>query len=466
MLPPLPQPLKICLGTLLAALLIGLQNIDEYARKLEALHPNLLGLAEDLPEICRLSGLPQWLDWQKQLYIGLGGGFWAGEVAPAPEIPEAAAQVQTLPEPQQVVPPPLHAKAEPAPVAKKKRPVVKKKKTARKKKLVRGRKAIVKKKRVTPKKKPAAVKKKRKRQRLTKYEPGADAASRLKLRRTQSLTLKKRNIPRQDVWPEPLAELNVNQQTIAAENMEKPVHYRIMLMGDSLMEDLGPAIYRSFRSRKGLHFILTAKFSTGLCRPEYFNWPENMENTVRAHRPDVIIVFMGANDGLPIRKGEENISPRAGDKWREAYRDKMMEVFDIARKYQCRMLWVGLPPMGGKYADLLKNTADTQRSVCVAQQVPYLDSATVLADANGAYRTFMTDVNGRMVRLRKKDMEHIAPAGNELVTGLIRPHLEHCIYDFRLKHPGKCLSAEEMNQKGNAHMEITIKYVQPKRNRR
>ena len=145
MLPPLPQPLKICLGTLLAALLIGLQNIDEYARKLEALHPNLLGLAEDLPEICRLSGLPQWLDWQKQLYIGLGGGFWAGAVAPAPEIPEAAAQVQTLPEPQQVVPPPLHAKAEPAPVAKKKRPVVKKKKTARKKKLVRGRKAIVKK---------------------------------------------------------------------------------------------------------------------------------------------------------------------------------------------------------------------------------------------------------------------------------------------------------------------------------
>ena len=64
----LPQTLKICLSTLLAALLIGMQNIDEYAQQLGSRHPELIELSQALRSICRYSGLPQWFAWQKDLY--------------------------------------------------------------------------------------------------------------------------------------------------------------------------------------------------------------------------------------------------------------------------------------------------------------------------------------------------------------------------------------------------------------
>ncbi|MBR6575793.1 MAG: DUF459 domain-containing protein [Akkermansia sp.] len=463
----MPHSLKICLGTLLAAVLIGLQNIDEYAQQLEMKAPQLSGLAEDLRQICRCTGLPQWFNIQKNFY-----NSWGESAQQEPAIPEAPPaepipQPEIVPAPQPLVTPAPPVEVKTKPVARKKRVSKKKrvgaKKTAKKKNRKKpvARKKITKKS-VRKKAKPRVRKKPVRKLARIRSESAPGVVLKVKSNKKEVL-LKRRPMPRTSEWPAPLPELNMEPQAVAAANLAAPVHYRIMLMGDSLMEDLGPATYRVLRSRKGLHFILTAKFSTGLCRPDYFNWPQNLEPAVKEHRPDIIIIFIGANDGMPIKVEDKNISPYSRDAWRDAYRGKMQEIFDIARKYECRVLWVGLPPMGGKYAALLKNTADTQQAVCESLHVPYLDTVPLLGDENGAYRTYMTNERGQTVRLRKKDLEHLAPAGNELIVRSMLPHIEHVIYDFRTKHPEKCLTPEEIKQRGNARMDVTIKYIPHRR---
>lgn len=229
------------------------------------------------------------------------------------------------------------------------------------------------------------------------------------------------------------------------------------------MEDLGPTTHRTLRNRKGLHFILSAKYSTGLSRPDYFNWPEHMQKAVSTTRPDLIVFFMGANDGMPIKVSGRNIYPNNGAAWKKAYIAKMAELFAIARRHGCDMLWVGLPPMGSKYARILAQTAQAQKEGCVEYGIRFLDTAPILGDAAGKFRSYMTDRHGNTVRLRAKDKEHLAPAGNKLVVEHLLPILEQKIADFRKKHPERCLNAGEMARPGRATLESTIKYSPSKR---
>ncbi|MDO5473224.1 MAG: DUF459 domain-containing protein, partial [Akkermansia sp.] len=266
--------------------------------------------------------------------------------------------------------------------------------------------------------------------------------------------------------PEPLPPPEPTPQEILAENLQNPVHYRIMFMGDSLMEDLGPATHRALRQRHGLSFILAAKFSTGLCRPDYFNWPENMENVVREGKPNLIVVFMGANDGMPIRWQGKVQHPVYGEPWRAAYREKMREVFDIAKRHGCEILWVGLPPMGGRYAHLLKQTEISQRTACSEHGIEYLDTIPIMGDENGEFRAYITDATGKTIRIRRKDKEHLSPDGNKLLVSHLLPRIEKRISLFRNKNPHKRLSDKEANAPAHARLDVAFKYSPKKRRRK
>ncbi|MDO5470872.1 MAG: hypothetical protein Q4F38_06185, partial [Akkermansia sp.] len=71
----LPQSLKICLGTGLAALLLGLQNINEYTQQLESYDPELNEQAATLNRLAHSTGLPQFFAWQKELPNTLSTAF-------------------------------------------------------------------------------------------------------------------------------------------------------------------------------------------------------------------------------------------------------------------------------------------------------------------------------------------------------------------------------------------------------
>lgn len=428
----LPNSLKICLGTCMAALILGLQNIDEYCEQFESNHPRQAGLAETMKQAAYSTHLPCLYHAERKLFSDI-----------ARQLPRLGGDSKEV-----LPPPPPKPKIVYVRV-----PALRELNAFRS---------------VLPKRESTLVPSE------LISEPTADFllpdAAKIAEETPEPPTPTETSIPTPVPEPQPPApqpeQTTVPERTpadICRENEQSPVHCRIMLLGDSLMEDLGPAMHRSLRHRKGLHFILTAKYSTGLTRPEYFNWPENMENAVASTRPDIIVFFIGANDGMPIKKDGRTIYPNSGEAWKSAYRTKMAELFEIGRRYNCGMIWVGLPPMGSRYARVLEQTAQAQRDGCDEHGIRFFDTVPILGDENGNFRTYMTDSKGKAIRLRARDKEHLSPIGNKLVIEQLLPILEQNIAEFRNNHPEKRLSEEEAARPGRAPLDITIKYAHGKR---
>lgn len=401
----LPQSVKICLGTGLAALLIGLQNINEYTQQLESSCPEQHNAATALNKAAHYTWLPQWFQYQKDTFAGFSI-LWTPSAEPEfltlteplPELPPLPSYIPLIyPEPPPAPEPEPEPQPEPEP---------------------------------EPQPEP---------------EPEPEPK------------------PEPEPEPEPEPTPEEIQAAIKENNLANPVHYKIMLMGDSLMEDLGPATHRALRERQGLHFLLAARYSTGLTRPDYFNWPENMERVVNEKRPDLIVVFMGANDAMPIRHNKKVVHPAYGAPWCEAYTVKMNEIFDVARRYGSEIIWVGLPPMGSRYAKQLQQTGETQRSACEERGIEFLDTTPVFGDENGQFRAFITDANGNTVRIRRTDKEHLSPQGNKLLVELLLPAIEKRISAFRESHPEKVLTEKERARRRTAPLENTIKFTKRSR---
>lgn len=235
-----------------------------------------------------------------------------------------------------------------------------------------------------------------------------------------------------------------------------PVRCKVVLMGDSLMEDLGPRTHRRLNHRKGLQFILSAKYSTGLCRSDFFDWPAHMREVLAEHKPDFLVVFIGANDGQPIKHGNTYV-PTGGSQWSEVYGQKMQEIIDIAKEHGTKVIWIGLPVMG-KYMRLLAETTRTQKEYCTRTGIPYVDSNETFADANGGFMAFRKDANGKIMRLRRQDKVHLSPEGNHALINQLVPVLEKNLAEFSVTHPERCLTDEEAKKTAPAPLVVTVKY--------
>ncbi len=244
-----------------------------------------------------------------------------------------------------------------------------------------------------------------------------------------------------------------------------PVRCKIMMLGDSMMEDLGPRTHRFLRERKGLKFILSAKYSTGLCRPDFFDWPAHMRDAVAEHKPNIVVVFIGANDGQPI-KHNGTFTPTGGQAWRDAYGVKMQEIVDIAKSNGAKVIWVGLPGMGNRYKNLLAETSRTQIDYCQKKGICHIDTRPTLADENGEFIAFKKGKDGKIIRTRRPDKTHLTPEGNHMLIEQLMPLLEKHLIDFSAEHPELCLSEEEAQKMGPATLAVTVKYVPSTRKRR
>lgn len=120
---------------------------------------------------------------------------------------------------------------------------------------------------------------------------------------------------------------------------------RFLLIGDSMMEDFGPVLQRTLHRRKELKFVQAGKHSTGLVRPDYYDWPLSLTDYLKKHKPDIVVVFMGANDPQPIRENKKFYNT-CSKEWKDAYSRRVKEMVDISTSHGARVLWVGCPSWG------------------------------------------------------------------------------------------------------------------------
>ncbi len=200
---------------------------------------------------------------------------------------------------------------------------------------------------------------------------------------------------------------------------------RVLLVGDSMMmEGLGPTLHHRLRKRDNLDVHREGKYSSGLSRPDFYNWFENLPIMLEEYQPDLLIMSLGANDtqDIVIDKKRYFIDTK---EWAELYLERSKKFLALADNGKREILWVSLPVMGKepyftRTKLISKLQAEATKDVAKAR---FINIEHLLTE-NGKYTTFYTGKNNQSIRLRSKDLIHVSSEGGEILTDYVLPSVD------------------------------------------
>lgn len=192
---------------------------------------------------------------------------------------------------------------------------------------------------------------------------------------------------------------------------------RVVVAGDSLAAGLGTYIERVLKpslvrvSRQG-------RISTGLARPDYFNWFAAMRLIVKNFDPDLVIVMLGENDNQALRtpSGDEEV-PVGTFSWPSAYERRVEKLMEIATSQGARLVWVGLPNVrdAGRVELIRRQNGLFEDAASKVRNVAYFDTWKAYSTPSGGYTAYYR--SGNTVELiRESDGVHFNATGYTLVA--------------------------------------------------
>lgn len=193
----------------------------------------------------------------------------------------------------------------------------------------------------------------------------------------------------------------------------------ILIAGDSMiLEGFGVSLQRALKGYPGLNIVREGRYSTGLTRPDYFDWTPYLKELIQKHQPDILIISLGANDPQDILDENRKRYFVASEGWNSLYGSRARDLLKIPADKGILTFWVGLPIMGqAVYGTRIQNLNAVVQKACAASQLcVFVDTWLVLADNSQKYTTYVRDVQGRSVRIRASDNIHLTEAGGDIMV--------------------------------------------------
>jgi hypothetical protein len=203
--------------------------------------------------------------------------------------------------------------------------------------------------------------------------------------------------------------------------LPKPFQGHLMhlyIAGDSMMGLPGMALTNISNKTRLIKPKLDYRISTGLCRPDAFNWPAQIQQQVKGFDPGAAAVMFGANDNQGVETASGKVYQFGSDGWKKEYRKRVEDVIGLLFQGGVRRLyWISQPIMpDSSYNNQIRLLNDVYRSVAEETfGVRYIDTYALLSK-NGAYSQYLPGVDGEMVQAREQDGEHLTYAGGLIVA--------------------------------------------------
>ncbi len=192
----------------------------------------------------------------------------------------------------------------------------------------------------------------------------------------------------------------------------------ITIVGDSLAAGLGFFAERIFDPNL-VNVSRQGRISTGLARPDYFDWDTQMQRIVDALHPDLVIVMLGENDNQPLQSVNGKIlTPIGTSAWPPAYEARVRQFAQIATSEGAHLVWVGLPiqadhsrwPLVQRQNDVYRRTIESLPNSA------YFDTWQTFANPSGGYTAFLRRDNGSVVQIRETDGLHFTSDGYTILA--------------------------------------------------
>ena len=200
---------------------------------------------------------------------------------------------------------------------------------------------------------------------------------------------------------------------------------RVLIVGDSDAGTFGPYLETLLDATLIVDTELDYKVSSGLSRPDFYDWPEAMRQKVPGVDPDIVVVTFGGNDAQGLTVPGDGIDFIVGDpvdneaEWTEEYQRRAGEVMDYLLEDDRAVIWVGIP--NDDNPEVTARMAIQDRAAKAAAEerpdVVFIDTWSRFSGRDGNWAEFVIDPrDGEGKDVRADDGFHLNVAGAEILA--------------------------------------------------
>lgn len=196
-----------------------------------------------------------------------------------------------------------------------------------------------------------------------------------------------------------------------------------LIVGDSDAGTFGPYLQTLLDGTGVVETQLDYKVSSGLARPDFFDWPAEIDRKLPEVNPDIVVATFGGNDaqGLAVESGEFIVGdPVANEaEWTAEYQQRVGAVMDQLMEGGRTLIWVGIPNDDNPEVTARMAIQDQAAKAAAAERpdVIFIDTWKRFSGRDGGWAEFVIDPrDGEGKDVRADDGFHLNQTGAEILA--------------------------------------------------
>ena len=229
----------------------------------------------------------------------------------------------------------------------------------------------------------------------------------------------------------PLTEASTSTSTTELKPKEKTVPSadnpaELYVAGDSDAGTFAPYLDKLMKQTGMVSTTLDYKVSSGLSRPDFFDWPSYFAKQIPKVNPDIVVVTFGGNDAQGLRNADKSWAVQhapgsGGDDadWRAEYGKRVGATMDYLGGDNRTLIWVGIP--NDDNPDVTARL-QVQNEVVMAEaakrpKVVFIDTWKRFSGLSGGFAEAVQDPRDNQFKdVRRDDGFHLNTTGAEILA--------------------------------------------------
>lgn len=231
-----------------------------------------------------------------------------------------------------------------------------------------------------------------------------------------------------DVQAQAEGEVASAEDEASVEKIAPEEKLRVLVIGDSLAATgFGAMMEKGLDAHPQVSCYRKGKSSSGLARPDFYNWMDEARRQIDYRKPDLVVVIIGGNDGqdLTTKSGKGKRVHWKTHEWKIAYRQRMDAFLSEIGGEDRKVVWLGLPQAGMRsFEKKLVTIREVQKAAvdALGERAAYVDTTPFLVDEKGKLNEF-GKVRGKKRTIRADDRIHFTMAGSQFLANHVVPEI-------------------------------------------
>ena len=200
----------------------------------------------------------------------------------------------------------------------------------------------------------------------------------------------------------------------------------LLIAGDSEAGTFGPYLETLMNQTGVVVTKLDYKVSSGLARPDFFDWPSHFTQLLPTVNPDIVVVTFGGNDaqGLAVVSGKFIEQQPTGEvgadvSWRAEYGRRVGAAMDQLADGSRTVIWVGIPNDDSPEVTARMRVQDevVRAEAAKRPEIVFIDTWARFSGISGGWAQFVVDPRDGVGKdVRADDGFHLNTAGAEILA--------------------------------------------------